>query len=105
MTNPLPSACHCTADRPNATSPAPISDPAIACVVETGRPVSVATITHPNAPISTATKNACPSGVPAANRPVLKLLSSPAENQNDAAAPSSVVPVAYASACRGVAAP
>jgi hypothetical protein len=50
-----------------------MSDPVMACVVETGRPVNVAKITQPNAPISTARKNASDNGVPLAKSPVLKL--------------------------------
>src|SRR6266478_2975323 len=63
-----------------AASPAPTSAPVMACVVETGKPVNVAKITQPNAPISTDEKNAMSSVVPLANNPVLKLLSRPPEN-------------------------
>jgi hypothetical protein len=65
--------------------------PVMAWVVETGRPVKVAMMTQPNAPMRMEMKKAEVRGVPLANRPVEKLLSSPPENQKEMAAPAAVV--------------
>jgi hypothetical protein len=74
-----------------ATSPAPRSAPVMAWVVETGRPVNVAMMTQPKAPIRTQMKKVESSGVPLAKSPVEKLLSSPPENQKEMAAPMPVL--------------
>src|SRR5687768_16924983 len=68
-------------------------------------PVRVARITQPKAPASTATKNDAARGVPAAKRPVLKLLINPPASQKERRAPAAVVRVAKARAWRGRAAP
>jgi hypothetical protein len=77
----------------------------IECVVETGSPVSVATITHPKAPASTATTNPAFTDAAFVNKPTLKAFSSPPENQNATIEPTAVVAVAHTSASRGRAAP
>ena len=51
-------------------------------------------MTQPNAPIRTATKKAGVSGVPVANRPVLKPARRPPASQKETTPPMAVVTVA-----------
>src|ERR1051325_5145390 len=91
--NLLPKKLHWRVALPKAITPAPVSAPVIACVVDTGIPVVVATRTHPTAPASTATKKVVSSDVPVAKSPVLKLLMRPPANQKEKSAPSEVVAI------------
>jgi len=74
---------------PSAAIPAPQRPPTSAWVVDTGRPVAVATISQPIAPVATAMENAGPAAL--ANRPLPEKVATSPEAVKAARAPPAMV--------------
>jgi hypothetical protein len=86
---------------PVAISPAPASPPISACVVDTGRPVTVASSTVEAAPRLTASRNSGSSATASGTRPLpLKASTRPLASSSASSEPTRVATVAQASARR-----